>query len=166
MQFYSNIECDEWLSGQGRAKPDTANKRAALRLSYPSKPYRVFPWAHWIATSLTYQQPCLLWITEWDIWASTENLHLYYRLRQSYGDFRMLHEMPRHLFLKHEAADLATFLQVVMLNGWGGYILTAYDYVNAFFSHDEFIDFYSDQTSLIDEIKNSLSDGLPADKQV
>ena len=29
-----------------------------------------------------------------------------------------------------------------MLNGWGGYVLTHADYVNAFFSHDEYIDFF------------------------
>ncbi len=30
-----------------------------------------------------------------------------------------------------------------MLNGWGGYSLTQADYVNAFFSHDEYIDFFA-----------------------
>ena len=30
-----------------------------------------------------------------------------------------------------------------MLSGWGGYILTEADYVNAFFSHDEYIDFFA-----------------------
>jgi hypothetical protein len=29
------------------------------------------------------------------------------------------------------------------LNGWGGYILTQANYVNAFFSHDEYIDFFA-----------------------
>ena len=50
----------------------------------------------------------------------------------------------RHLFLGHEAEDLASFLQVAILNGWGGYILTQADYVNAFFSHDEYIDFFAE----------------------
>ena len=83
------------------------------------------------------------WVTEWGIWGSSENWHLYYKLRQSYGDLRLLHEAPGHLFLGHEPEDLASFLQLAMLNGWGGYILTEADYVNAFFSHDEYIDFYS-----------------------
>jgi hypothetical protein len=29
-----------------------------------------------------------------------------------------------------------------MLNGWGGYVLTGANYVNAFFSHDEYIRFF------------------------
>ena len=48
-----------------------------------------------------------------------------------------------------------------MLNGWGGYLLTQADYANAFFSHDEFIDFFSDDQGTIDEIGNALS-GQPA----
>jgi hypothetical protein len=29
------------------------------------------------------------------------------------------------------------------LNGWGGYILTEANYVNVFFSHDEYMDFFT-----------------------
>jgi hypothetical protein len=36
-----------------------------------------------------------------------------------------------------------------MLNGWGGYLLTQAGYVNAFFSHDEYIEFFArDRQSL------------------
>ncbi len=31
---------------------------------------------------------------------------------------------------------------------WGGHILTQFDYVNAFFSHDEYIDFFATQSGL------------------
>lgn len=87
--------------------------------------------------------PSLLWITEWSIWPSSENWHLYYKLRHSYGDLRLLPEAPGHLFLGHESEDLSSFLQIAMLNGWGGYILTQADHVNAFFSHDEYINFFA-----------------------
>ncbi len=30
-----------------------------------------------------------------------------------------------------------------MLNGWGGYLLTEADHANAFFSHDEYVDFFA-----------------------
>ncbi len=77
-----------------------------------------------MATQLTYRQSALLFLTEWDIWAGSENWHLYYKLRQSYGDNRLLDDAPGHLFPPHEAEDLASFLQLSMLNGWGGYVLT------------------------------------------
>lgn len=69
---------------------------------------------------------------------------------------RLLHEAPGHFFLEHEAEDLASFLQIAMLNGWGGYILTQADYVNAFFSHDEYIDFFDKQENHLAEIRMSL----------
>jgi hypothetical protein len=68
---------------------------------------------------------------------------LYFKLRQACGDNRLLNDAQRHLFLEHEAEDLASFLQLSMLNGRGGYVLTEADYVNAFFSHDEYIDFFA-----------------------
>ena len=111
-------------------------------VGYPSEPGRYLFVADWIASSLTYRMPTLLWIAERGIWA--ENLHLYYRLRQSHSDLRLLHEAPGHLFLAHESEDLASFLQVAMFNGWGGYILTEANYVNAFFSHDESIEFFAE----------------------
>jgi hypothetical protein len=82
------------------------------------------------------------------IWENSENWHLYYKLRQSYGDLRLLHEAPGHLFLGHESEDLTSFLQIAVLNGWGGYILTQANYVNAFFSHDEYIDFFAAEGGL------------------
>lgn len=150
MRFYTADECDEWLKYRKRVKPDEAAGALSYRLRYPDEPHKMFYIAHWIATNLTYRQPALLWITEWGIWPSTENWHLYYRLRQTYRDRRLLHEAPGHLFLGHEAEDLASFLQLAMLNGWGGY-------VNLFFSHDEFIDFFSDNQGQLDNVQKSLA---------
>jgi hypothetical protein len=123
--------------------PDQTAGIAVERIGSPPEPHKFFYFAHWIATSMTYRMPTLLWITEWSIWPSSENWHLYYRLRQGYGDRTLLHETPGHLFLEHEAEDLASFLQIAMLNGWGGYVLTHANYMNAFFSHDEYIDFFA-----------------------
>ncbi|MEI9813581.1 MAG: hypothetical protein WDO18_13455 [Acidobacteriota bacterium] len=106
--------------------------------------------------------PTLLWLTEWSVWPSSENWHLYYKLRQSYVDHRLLHEAPGHLFLEHENEDLASFLQVAMLNGWGGYVLTQADYVNVFFSHDEYIDFFAERDENLSEVRNAFGVGQGA----
>ncbi|MGA2371351.1 MAG: hypothetical protein ACLPPV_24105 [Candidatus Korobacteraceae bacterium] len=143
MRFYTTEECEEWLRERKRSKPDDAPESQVEQADYRAEPHRIYHLAHWIASSLTYRMPTLLWITEWGIWSSGENWHLYYKLRYSYGDTRLLHEAPGHLFLEHESEDLASFLQIAMLNGWGGYILTQANYVNAFFSHDEYIKFFA-----------------------
>jgi hypothetical protein len=156
LRFYTPEECDEWLRDRHRIKPNELPDTQVERIAYPTKPYRVFSFAHWIAQSLTYRMPTLLWVTEWGIWTSSENWHLYYRLRQTYADQRLLHEAPGHLFLEHEAEDLASFLEVAMLNGWGGYVLTHADYVNAFFSHDEYIDFFAKPDGSLAEVRKAL----------
>jgi hypothetical protein len=145
-----------WLSERQRQLPDLVRDVHVERIEYPSTPYRIFFVAHWLATNLAARKPLLLFVTEWGIWPSSENWHLYYKLRQSYGDKQLLHDAPGHLFFEHEAEDLASFLQVFMLNGWGGYILAEENYVNAFFSHDEYIDFFAEGSEKLTEIRKIL----------
>jgi hypothetical protein len=142
MQFLTVSECEAWLHGRSRSKPSVANSAHHARVPFAKEAYRLYWFARQISDSMMQdRQPCLVWVEEWDIWE--QNLHLYYRLRQGYGDHRLLPEAPGHLFLGYEMEDLATLLQISMLNGWGGTILTHFDYLNAFFSHDEFVDLYS-----------------------
>jgi hypothetical protein len=161
VRFYTKEECEKWLRGLERSKPDAVPETQVERIGYPTEPYHIFGMAHWIADSLTYRMPTLLWITEWSIWPSSENWHQYYKLRQSYLDVRLLHEAPGHLFLGHESEDLASFLQIAMLNGWGGYVLTQADYVNAFFSHDEYVDFFAKLDDNLAEVRKELGTSKP-----
>ena len=156
MRFYTAKECEEWLSGRKRKKPDSVPEIPTEQIPYPPAPYRIRFFASWIASALSYRMDTLLWITEWGIWESSENWHLYYKLRQSYSDFRLLQEAPGHLFLSHETEDLASFLQLAMLNGWGGYVLTGANYVNVFFSHDEYLRFYAAEKSNLAEVRKGL----------
>ena len=161
MHFYTKEECETWLSGKQRQKPDLVPNVRVEQIEYPTSPYKFFYFAHFVASKLTYHRPSLLFITEWGIWSSSENWHLYYKLRQTYGDNRQLHEAPGHLFLGHEAEDLASFLQLSMLNGWGGYVLTEANYVNAFFSHDEYADFFGNNDANLADIRNALGPSQP-----
>ena len=43
-----------------------------------------------------------------------------------------------------------------MINGWGGYVLTEADYANAFFSHDEYIDFFAENDGNLADVRNVL----------
>lgn len=128
------------------------------RLAFPREPGRLYHLAHWIATQLTFRMPALLWIRETGIWGSSENWHLYYRLRQSYADSRLLGEAPGHLFLAHEAEELASFLQVAMLNGWDADLFTEADYVSLFCSHDEFVEFHARDEQNMQAVRAAFPD--------
>lgn len=156
LRFYTKEECETWLSERKRQKPDLTPGLLVERIQYPPEHYQVFFLAHWVASELTHRRPTLLFITEWGIWPSSENWHLYYKVRQTYGDSRLLYEAPGHLFLEHEVEDLASFMQLSMLNGWGGYLLTEANYVNAFFSHDEYIDFFGNSGANLTDIRRAL----------
>ena len=161
MRFFTNQECDTWLSERQRRKPDLMPGVHVQRVPYPSQPYRIFFVAHWVASSLSHRRPVLLFLTEWGIWPSSENWHLYYKLRQTYGEYRLLQDAPGHLFLEHEAEDLASFLQLSMLNGWGGYVLTEANYINAFFSHDEYFDFFAEHPDNLADVRKIITPNQP-----
>ena len=71
------------------------------------------------------------------MWPSSENWHLYYRLRQSHSDHRLIHEAPGHLFLEFEEADLVSFLEVGLIAGWDMHLIPTVGYGRVFVSHDE-----------------------------
>jgi hypothetical protein len=162
LRFYTQQECEEWLSGRQRPRPDAVAGVIREQIAYPTTPGRIRFLSHWMATSLPFQRPALLWITEWGIWSSSENWHLYYKLRGSYGDPRLLEEAPGHLFLRHESEDLASFLQLAVLNGWGGYLLTEADYVNVFFSHDEYFAFFAGIDKNLSDVREVFRPSTPA----
>jgi hypothetical protein len=164
MRFYTQLQCDEWLALRTRVRPDRDKSLPVERFEYPNEAHRFFPIANAIAHSITYRQPTLLWVTEWGIWPSSENWQLYYRLRQTYGDLQLLQDAPGHLFLEYESEDLSTFLQLAMLSGWGGYVLTEANHVNVFFSHDEYIDFFTQTSENLSEVRPYFAKSACPDK--
>lgn len=154
MRLYTEPECERWLSSRKRVLPTKADGLSKYRV--PLRADQILSVARWVASSLPCDMAVMLWITEWGVWPSSENLHLYYQLRQSYSDHRLLHEAPGHFFLKYEAEDLVSFLQIAVLNGWGGYVLAEADYVDAFFSHDEYIDFYAHADAEIASVREAF----------
>ena len=68
-----------------------------------------------IEAALQPRQSCLAWITRWGVFPTNQNPHLFYRLRQTYGESRLLHEAPGHLCLDYESAEVVTLVQLVML---------------------------------------------------
>jgi hypothetical protein len=96
----------------------------------------------------------LLQPVAWDIF--DENLHLYYKVRQAYGDARLLDEAPGHLFLKYEFEDAATFVQLCLMSLWDVNLTTNLDYANVSLSHDGFVAFRSENKNLIDAAREEL----------
>jgi len=162
MRFLTHMEAAEWAGGHSMLMPfgdhpDRQPRLRPLRFALPQPAHRLYALSSSIAARITPGDSCLLWITEFGVWPSNENMHLYYRLRESYGDRRLMHEAPAHLCLQHETADLITLLQLTLLFGWDAYLLPRSDHLAVFCSHDEFIECYSRNSDQLAEFKIILS---------
>jgi hypothetical protein len=147
MFFKSEQECKEMAQRLGFDREGLA--RAEARLPCPGC-IRVFieddrARSFWIATELTSFlgafATCLVWVTEYGVWPSSENRHLYYRLRSSYGDLRELHDAPGHHYYGHEIHDLITLIDLMIQFGWGGHVLASSS--SLYFSHEGWVRVFS-----------------------
>ncbi len=93
-----------------------------------------------------------------------ENFHLYYRLRQSYGDFQRLNRTMGHCFLAYEEQDLISFLQVVILNQWNGFVFSAQDYGRALVFDNGIVELLSrDGSDLSKALETLRGNGISTD---
>ena len=146
MRFLTNEEARAWCS---KRDPPFLDERRnplqwparlqVLRFIYThATPGRLFWLSQRLVAALEYWETALLWVVLTGIWPSSENTHLYYRIRQSYGDQRHLDQAPAHLALRHEGEDLTTLLHLCMMFGWEAFLFTGHDYARIFVSHDEY----------------------------
>jgi hypothetical protein len=128
-----------------------------LRFEVPTSVHRLAWFCRFIEAKLQPRNQCLLWVTSWGVWESSENWHLYYRLRQSYKDSRLLEEAPGHLFLEFETHDLVSFLQVGLTAGWDMHLLPSGGYSRAFMSHDGWVEFALVDATELEKIRVELA---------
>jgi len=129
MRTFTAAECRGWCAERGVELTDRGvpvrvpNGYWHSTYSLPSKTSELLWFCRLVEDYMQPRSKCLLWITAWGIWPSSENLHLYYRLRETYGDRRLLEDAPGHLFLEHERTDLVSYLQLGITFGWDMYVL-------------------------------------------
>jgi len=168
VRFLTRDETTAWARGCGvglGGVPETPAQQPEhmqhVRFLLPQTPGQVAWLCNFVSSCLSPRDNCLVWISDWGVWPTSENWHLYYRLRQSYGDQRLLHEAPGHLLLDYEGAGLVSFLQLGVLNGWDMHLLPVLNYggtdtARAFVSHDEWIVLSHREGSFINDWTESL----------
>ncbi len=159
MHFLTKEQCSDWFpSHQFKladsalpTRPDADDHFCKIWIPKPFD--QVVSFCAHLELALAPREELLLWVTDWGIWH--EERHLYYRLRQSYGDLRRLHEAPGHLFLDYESADIRSFLQVILLLGWDVNLIPRNGFARAFVSHDGYALFSADSSNgaLVEEFE-------------
>jgi len=150
MRFLSDAESRQWVAerqvsidDRGRPAAYSANHHH-LQFQLPASIGQFTALCRFLGSCLEPRASCLLWITEWGVWPSAENWHLYYRLRESHGDRRLLNEAPGHLLLIYEEAELVSFVEIGLLAGWDIHLIPHLTYgdtdtARVFISHDGWI---------------------------
>jgi len=165
MRLYTPVECARWCEFMGigldeRRKPTRElGKKHRLRFGFPRSFTQSLWFSRRIEHALRPRQSCMLWVTGYGVFPSNENEHLYYRLRQSYGDLRLLHEAPGHLCLAHEEADVVTLLHLCVLSGWDVHLIPTGGDARAFVCHDEWAEIGFDAPGQMEETRRALEDG-------
>jgi len=164
MKFLTKQECIKWCESFGipldsKGFPDDKSDFGkSFRCDHPKEPYRIFNLAVKIESATKFQDERVLWVTETTIWPSSENSHLYYRLKESYGHSQHIVDTPGHLFLKQESNDVISFLQLTMLFGWDAYLFSEHNYVRVFCSHDEWVNVFANDIGTLEDISKSFLD--------
>lgn len=94
---------------------------------------RVYELAMRLVEVLGPWEEAWLWLREVDTW-NRQGLHLYTRVRESYGERSLITEKPVQQFYGFESADLCTFVSVALLNEWSFFVGTSHDYGRVFVS--------------------------------
>jgi hypothetical protein len=162
MRFLNVDECAEWCEPlkvvlDDRRRPTRQLPQPhRLRCEFPASFSQLLPFSRAIESALQPRETCLLWVTDWGIFPSNENQHLYYRVRQSYGDFRLLQEAPGHLCLDFERPETVTLIHLCILFGWDVHLIPTVGYARAFVSHDEWIELSFDAAAQFDETRKAF----------
>lgn len=143
MIYISETGCYEFAHSLGVEVPQPLEEGSVVdsidgvQVCYKASISKSLQVSRMIVDSLGNFGGALLWITEFGIWPSSENWHLYYKLKSAYGASGDLVTEPGHRFFDYESADLVTFIDIVLRFGWGGHLFVFGESVSyAYLSHD------------------------------
>jgi hypothetical protein len=161
MRSLTPDDCGRWSAGHGfgLVPPQSPLPAEPHEVVVPLSPLR--PRTAWFSRYLAWcvggYAECLLWVTLSGVWPSSENLHLFRRLRSSYGEGRSLEDAPGQVFGAGESDDLTSFVQLAILNIWDFHLLAAGSRARVFASHDEFLHLFLQDRVLLSSVQAGLS---------
>jgi hypothetical protein len=163
MRFITSEECARFCEGLADLGPDHRPApdlpgRFRMRVLAPAKASQFLWFSRVVEAALQPRRPLLVWITDWGVWPSSENLHLYDRFRQAYGELRLLHEAPGHLCMDYEGAEVVTLAWLALLFGWDAHRIPVGGFARAFVSHHGWIEMALEEESRFRDTCKVLDD--------
>lgn len=142
MIFISNEQCQLWVQENcpGVEIATSPDDNATLAYSIPADSSAKTCLARAIVAELTFFKPGLLWITEWGVFPSGENIELFRGYRFSLGEKRALNAAPGHIFESSDRAGVEALVALSLYFYWDIALLEGDACLAARASHDEWIE--------------------------
>jgi len=159
MKIVSNVECWHWLesnlgTGYSRLAVDAQHMSTAIsqlltrqQAQYSGCAIYKLPidtgqktvLARIVSRSIDTDQVGLFWITDWDIFPSSQNMALFEGYRKSLGESRLIHDAPGHIFGQSDVSQVECLLALALYFYWDATLFSGPGSVVVRVSHDEWV---------------------------
>lgn len=160
MKFLTHEESLDWMAEVGVNVADGFLKFSDDEYKHCEAQLPKDRSTYWIAMRLAdvldESQVALCLVHDWGVFPNHENLHLYYKWRVSLGDTLWLSDRNGHLFLSYERVELVTLLHIVLINGWGIYLVSDNNYRAVQLSHEGVLSLHAQGDMFLSEFKKSI----------
>lgn len=158
MDVLSRDEAREWLRKCGLG-PERQSLRAALTVTFqrvvPSDCGRKAALSRTLGSLFAEQQEVLLFVTEYGVWQSAEDWHLFDTYRRGLGINSPIWESPGHVVFIEETDELRTLLLLALYFVWDATVVAGDGSFAVELSHDEVLDVYA-----YDPVRLATAQGL------
>jgi hypothetical protein len=100
---------------------------------------------------------CLVWITGYGVWPSSENMALFDGYRKSLGENRSVDEAPVHVFSNKDLKELESITALALYFFWDALLLDQSQGILIEISHDEIMDVRATNKDLFERVEANLT---------
>ncbi|HEY3444988.1 MAG TPA: hypothetical protein VGK67_01440 [Myxococcales bacterium] len=161
MRFLTDDEVTRQLEQWGvkfneKGEEELGEYGARLRFRVPPEAGRRTALSRVMSLWFKQDGDVLLVIDEWGLYPACEDLNLFTRFRQSYGEGRNLREAPGHLIKADEREALRSLVALMLYFVWGGSLLSRTMGLLVQISHDDTIGVFAKDAARLEEIRSDL----------
>jgi hypothetical protein len=161
MKIISEEDCHAWVSQkQGRSFDwGMVDHAFPWNITYliPSDSGRKTALARALSAVLDCSGEGLLWITEWSVYPSSENMSLFIGYRRSLGEHRSVSAAPGHVFVEDDLEAAECLLDLILYFFWDANVFDSRS-LWLQFSHDEYVSVHAKDQETLRSVEKLLSD--------
>jgi len=158
MKILSDAECQEWLEskrGKGVSwRTVEADYPQYVKYGLPAETGRKTALSREVTHSVDTSQCGLLWVTDWSIFPSSQNMALFDGYRKSLGEDRPIIEAPGHIFGESDLQELECLFGLALYFFWDAYLFEQAGRTVVRINHHDFISVHARDSARLSEFQN------------